>query len=49
MKILEAPQNMRTDNSLMIVKMLFNVVDGVILNEGLQHPELWLEKFTRRL
>ena len=31
---------MGSDYRLMTVKILSNLVDGVVLNEGVQHPEL---------
>lgn len=40
---------MRIDYWLMTVKILSDLVDGVALNEGVQHPELWLQKFAHGL
>ena len=40
---------MRTECLLMTVKNLLNLIDGAILNDRVQHPELWLQKFIHRL
>ena len=40
---------MGSDYRLMTVKIFSNLVDGVVLNEGVQHPKLWLQKFAHGL